>query len=145
VKIDLRPIGVIHTPFKTQEETPIQPFRSQEEGRVEVFREFEEGLLDIEHFSHIILLYHFHQIKEEKLIVKPFLDKKLHGVFATRYPFRPNHIGLSVVDLLRREGNILVVKHIDVLDGAPLIDIKPYVTVFDRKDDVRNGWVEGKT
>lgn len=144
MKIELKQIGIIHSPFKTKEETPIQPFKSGEVGRVEVFKGFEEGLQDIEQFSHIILVYYFHKIKDERLKVKPYLEDKVHGVYATRHPHRPNHIGVSTVALLKRENNILHVKNIDIVDGSPLLDIKPYVSVFDRRDNVKNGWLEGK-
>ena len=144
MKIELKQIGIIHSPFKTREETPIQPFKSKVVGRVEVFKDFEEGLEGIEQFSHIILVYYFHKIKDERLKVKPYLENKIHGVYATRHPHRPNHLGISVVDLVKREKNILVVKHIDILDGTPLLDIKPYVSAFDKRENVRNGWLEGK-
>ena len=144
MRIELRPIGIIHSPFKTKEETPIQPFRSEEIGKVEVFKGFEEGLEGIEGFSHIILVYYFHKVKDERLKVKPYLEDKFHGVYATRHPHRPNHIGISTVELLKRKRNVLYVKNIDILDGSPLLDIKPYVSVFDRRDNVKNGWLEGK-
>jgi tRNA-Thr(GGU) m(6)t(6)A37 methyltransferase TsaA len=144
MKIELKQIGIIHSPFKTKEETPIQPFKSEAMGRVEVFKDFEEGLEGIEQFSHLILVYYFHKIKDERLKVKPYLENKIHGVYATRHPHRPNHLGTSVVDLLERQGNILLVKHIDILDGTPLLDIKPYVSVFDRREGVKDGWLEGK-
>ena len=144
MKIELKQIGIIHSPFKTKEETPIQPFKSESIGRVEVFKDFEEGLEGIEQFSHVILVYYFHKIKDEQLKVKPYLQNKIHGVYATRHPHRPNHLGISVVDLVKREKNVLIVKHIDMLDGSPLIDIKPYVSAFDKRENVRNGWLEGK-
>ena len=140
----IRPIGVIHSPFKAKEKTPIQPFKSNKIGRVEVFEKFAPGLKDILGFSHIILIYRFHKSKNYKLLVRPFMDDKYHGVFSTRYPARPNQIGISVVRLLRQEGNILFVKGIDVLDGTPLLDIKPYVPDFDAAKKVRIGWLEGK-
>jgi tRNA-Thr(GGU) m(6)t(6)A37 methyltransferase TsaA len=144
MKIELKQIGIIHSPFKTKEETPIQPFKSEATGQVEVFKDFEEGLEGIEQFSHIILVYYFHQIRDERLKVKPYLVDHIYGVYATRHPHRPNHIGISTVELLRREGNILLVKKIDIVDGSPLLDVKPYVSAFDRRDSVRNGWLEGK-
>ena len=97
----MRPIGMIHSPFTNKKQTPIQPTRSQEIGRVEVFPEFVNGLQDLEGFTHIILLYIFHQSNGYTLLVKPFLDDQFHGLFATRYPCRPNPIGLSVVRLRR--------------------------------------------
>jgi tRNA-Thr(GGU) m(6)t(6)A37 methyltransferase TsaA len=138
----MRPIGVIHSPFQEKEQTPIQPSRSQAKGRVEVYPEFAAGLEDLEGFSHIILLYVFHQSSGFTLRVKPFLDDQQHGLFATRYPKRPNPIGISVVGLARREGNILEIEGVDVLDGTPLLDIKPYVSEFDLRRATRSGWLE---
>jgi tRNA-Thr(GGU) m(6)t(6)A37 methyltransferase TsaA len=136
----IHPIGIIHTPFTDQEKTPIQPSRSEAVGKVEVYPQFADGLKDIEGFSHIILLYVFHCSSGYTLAVKPFLDDQQRGLFATRYPSRPNPIGLSIVQLLRRNENELVVKGIDVVDGTPLIDIKPYVPEFDVRTEVRTGW-----
>jgi tRNA-Thr(GGU) m(6)t(6)A37 methyltransferase TsaA len=138
----MRPIGVIHSPFQEKEQTPIQPSRSRAKGRVEVYPEFAAGLEDLEGFSHIILLYVFHQSSGFTLRVKPFLDDQQHGLFATRYPKRPNPIGISVVKLARREGNILEIEDVDVLDGTPLLDIKPYVSEFDLRNGTRLGWLE---
>ncbi|OHE59757.1 MAG: tRNA (N6-threonylcarbamoyladenosine(37)-N6)-methyltransferase TrmO [Thermodesulfovibrio sp. RBG_19FT_COMBO_42_12] len=140
----IKPIGIIHSPFQSGAETPIQPSRSRANGQVEVFKEYQEGLEDIEGFSHIILIYWFHKSKGYSLKVKPFLDDTLRGVFATRAPSRPNQIGLSVVRLLERKENILYVKGIDVLDGTPLLDIKPHVPDFESGEIVRIGWLEGK-
>jgi tRNA-Thr(GGU) m(6)t(6)A37 methyltransferase TsaA len=109
---------------------------------VEVYPQFVDGLQDIEGFSHIILLYVFHQSSGYSLRVKPFLDDQLRGLFATRYPGRPNPIGLSVVRLLRRRENILEIEGVDVLDGTPLLDIKPYVPDFDVHTETRTGWYE---
>ncbi|MBN3033867.1 MAG: tRNA (N6-threonylcarbamoyladenosine(37)-N6)-methyltransferase TrmO [Candidatus Saganbacteria bacterium] len=142
--IKSRPIGIIHSPFKTKEEAPIQPFKSDAEGRVEVYEKYAAGLEGIEQFSHVILAYYFHQIKDERLKVKPYLDDNEYGVYATRHPHRPNHIGISTVRLLGRKGKILRVKNIDIVDGSPLLDIKPYVSAFDRRDNVKDGWLEGK-
>jgi tRNA-Thr(GGU) m(6)t(6)A37 methyltransferase TsaA len=144
MKFELKQIGIIHSPFKTKEEAPIQPFKSDVIGKVEVFKDFKEGLEGIEQFSHIILVYYFHQIKDERLKVKPYLVDDIYGVYATRHPHRPNHIGISTVQLLKREGNVLHVKNIDIVDGSPLLDIKPYVSAFDRRDNVKDGWLEGK-
>jgi tRNA (adenine37-N6)-methyltransferase len=136
----MRPIGVIHSPFTDKSQTPIQPTRSQAIGRVEVFPEFTGGMQDLEDFSHIILIYIFHCSSGYSLQVKPFLDDQLHGLFATRHPCRPNPIGLSVVKLLRRRDNILDVEEVDMLDGTPLLDIKPYVPDFDVRTDTKTGW-----
>ena len=140
----IKPIGVIHTPYKRMEDVPIQPSYSKEIGEIEVFKEYEEGLKDIEGFSHVIILYLFHKSQGYSLLVKPFLDSDKHGVFATRHPNRPNSIGISVVRLLERRGRILRVKGIDVIDGTPLMDVKPYVPNFDQAIDVKIGWLEGK-
>jgi len=136
----MRPIGVIHSPFTEKEHTPIQAARSQAAGQVEVFPEYVEGLQDIEGLSHIFLLYVFHCSEGYTLKVKPFLDDSLHGLFSTRYPYRPNPIGLSVVHLVARRENVLNVEGIDVLDGTPLLDIKPYVPDFDEHPSTRTGW-----
>ena len=138
------PIGVIHTPFECKKDTPIQPFKSKAIGRVKVFTKYKDGLCDIEGFSHLILIYRFHKSKGYRLKVKPFLDDELRGLFATRYPRRPNQIGLTVVKLLERKGSILSVKGIDIVDGAPLLDIKPYIPAFGPKEKVSIGWLEGK-
>ena len=138
----MRPIGVVYSPFTDKTQTPIQPTRSQAVGRVEVYPEFSGGLQDLEGFSHIILLYVFHRSEGFTLQVKPFLDDRERGLFATRYPRRPNPIGFSIVELQERRGNELVIKGVDVLDGTPLLDIKPYVPDFDVREKVRAGWYE---
>jgi tRNA-Thr(GGU) m(6)t(6)A37 methyltransferase TsaA len=136
----LQPIGVVHTPFTDPAQTPIQAARSSALGYIEVFPEFIDGLQDIEELSHLILLYVLHQHSDYALRVQPFLDDRLHGVFATRYPQRPNFIGLSIVQLLARRDHLLDFEGADMLDGTPLIDIKPYVPEFDVRTDVRIGW-----
>jgi len=141
----MRPIGVIHSPFTDKNQTPIQPSRSQAIGQVEVYPEFAEGLQDVEGFSHVILLYVFHCSTGYTLRVKPFLDDALHGLFATRYPCRPNPIGLSIVRLIARHGNVLEIEGVDMLDGTPLLDIKPYVPDFDARENVRVGWYETRS
>jgi tRNA (adenine37-N6)-methyltransferase len=146
MEIILHPIGVIHSPFTEKESTPIQSVRSQAIGWVEVYPEFAAGLKDIEQLSHLHLLYFFHQSFGYKLHVKPFLDDQEHGIFATRYPYRPNQIGLSTVRLLSCQENRLTVAGVDVLDLTPLLDIKPYVPDFDiRTEDVRTGWYETRS
>jgi tRNA-Thr(GGU) m(6)t(6)A37 methyltransferase TsaA len=142
--MEVTPIGTIRTPFKCKKDTPIQPFRSKAIGRIEVFKKYKDGLSDIEGFSHLILIYRFHKSRGHRLKVKPFLDDQLRGLFATRYPRRPNQIGLTIVELLKRQSNILFVKGIDVLDGTPLLDIKPYIPGFGPKETIRIGWLEGK-
>ena len=138
------PIGIVHSPFKEPRGTPIQPpAAAGVEGTVELEPAYVDGLKDLDGFSHIILLYHFHQSKPASLRVRPFMDDEAHGVFAMRGPSRPNPIGLSVVRLERVEGNLLRVKDVDIVDGTPLLDIKPYVPQFDARDhvDVRIGWL----
>jgi tRNA-Thr(GGU) m(6)t(6)A37 methyltransferase TsaA len=143
-EIRYRTIGTIHSPHQDIEGMPIQPAGAAGvRGRVEVDAEWAEGLQDLEEFSHVILLYHFHQAGPCRLIVTPFMDDRPHGVFATRAPRRPNPIGLSVVRLLAVEGGTLHVEGIDVLDGTPLLDVKPYVPEFDHFSVDRIGWLEG--
>jgi len=136
-----RPIGLIHTPFNRPEDTPIQGcFAPESHGQVELFQEYVEGLKDVLGFSHLILLYHFHQAKGYELLTKPFLDKDKRGVFATRYFKRPNSIGLSIVKLYSVRGNSLEVGWVDMLEGTPLLDIKSYVNLFDIRENVVDGW-----
>jgi tRNA-Thr(GGU) m(6)t(6)A37 methyltransferase TsaA len=143
--IQYRPIGIIHTPYKSPAGTPIQPPASKGvEADVEVFEKYAGGLTDLGEFSHIYLIYHFHRSKKFSLKVKPFLDNETHGLFATRAPSRPNSIGLSIVRLTGIKENILHVKNIDVLDGTPLLDIKPYVPEFDIRKVSKIGWMDKK-
>jgi tRNA-Thr(GGU) m(6)t(6)A37 methyltransferase TsaA len=139
--IIFRPIGVIHSEHASAGNTPIQPKFAQDcKGQAEIFPEFAEGLRDLDGFSHVYLIFHLHQAGAFKLKVKPFLQDVERGVFATRAPNRPNPIGLSVVELLRIEGNLLHLAGIDILDGTPLLDIKPFTTMFDCVQTSRNGW-----
>jgi len=140
-----KPIGVIRSPFTEKDKTPIQASRSQAVGQVEVYPEFADGLKDIDALSHIYVLYAFHESQGYKLHVKPFLDDREHGIFATRYPYRPNPIGFSIFRLLSREGNILTVEGMDVLNDTPLLDIKPYVPDFDLQTNVRAGLHETRS
>ena len=144
MELSLHPIGLIHSPFRDKGETPIQAAFSQAEGTVEVYPEYVAGLQDIEGFSHIILLYWFHRSDGYRLVVKPFMDQVERGLFSIRYPARPNPIGISVVELVRREGNQLHVQGLDVLDGTPLLDIKPFVPRFDHRENTRVGWLTDK-
>ena len=142
-EIKYRPIGVVHSPFKAPKGTPIQPAGAKgTSGIVEIFPEYIEGLKDIEGFSHIILLYHFHLSKGSTLLAKPFMDNEMHGVFAMRGSSRPNPIGLSVVRLVRVEGNMLHIRDVDIVDGTPLLDIKPYVPEFDMREVESIGWLK---
>jgi len=145
MKFGMKQIGIIHSPYKTKDECPIQGQAAPEgKGRIELFSEYEEGLETIETFSHIILFYIFDQAAEVRLSRPTFLDDMPHGVFASRHPCRPNGIGISIVKLLKRNRNILEVEGIDILDRTPLIDIKPYIPRFDYFPDANNGWVETK-
>ncbi len=143
MKIEYESIGIIHSPFKSPKGMPIQPAGAEGiTGTVEVFEEFAEGLKDLDGFSHVILIYHFHRSSGFDLHVAPFMDRSQRGIFATRAPRRPNPIGLSVVNLIKIEGAILHVRNIDILDGTPLLDIKPYVPDFDYHQVTHFGWLE---
>jgi tRNA-Thr(GGU) m(6)t(6)A37 methyltransferase TsaA len=145
-EITFRPIGVIRTPFTKNEGTPIQPPGGRDvRGTIELNPAFVEGLADLQGFSHIILLYHFHHAAETSLKVVPFLDTEPRGVFATRAPNRPNPLGLSVVRLVKIEGNRITISDVDILDGTPLLDIKPYIPDFDSRGTCRIGWIKGKS
>lgn len=138
-----KPIGIIRSIYKEPKGTPIQPVASPDsEGIIEIFEDYTDGLQDIEGFSHLILIFHMHLVKGSKLKVIPFLDTHEHGVFATRSPGRPNPIGFSVVKLGKVDGNRLFVKGIDIIDGTPLLDIKPFVTAFDIHKSEKAGWFE---
>ena len=142
MQVTYTPIGVIRSPFQTPEGMPIQPAGAVGiEGAIDIFEPYEQGLADLEGFSHIILIYHFHKVNGWDLTVTPFLDTEPLGLFATRAPRRPNPVGLSVVRLLSREGRRLRIEGVDVLDGTPLIDIKPYSPEFDHAESARTGWM----
>lgn len=141
--IHLSPIGVILTPFKEPKGTPIQACMAKgAEGRVKVFEEFREGLRDLDGFERIWLLYWFHRASKPRLLVTPFLGDQRRGLFATRAPCRPNPIGLSAVRLLRVEGTLLTVADVDIVDGTPLLDIKPYAPQFDCHRVKKSGWLD---
>ncbi len=142
MKIEYRPIGIIHSPFTQPEGMPIQPAGAVGiRGTVEIFEEFRAGLKDLQGFSHVILVYHLHRSEGFKLHVVPFLDSRPRGVFATRAPRRPNPIGISVVRLRRVRGGTMYIENLDILDGTPLLDVKPYVPDFDEPTQVRTGWL----
>ncbi|MBW1740611.1 MAG: tRNA (N6-threonylcarbamoyladenosine(37)-N6)-methyltransferase TrmO [Deltaproteobacteria bacterium] len=142
-EIRYKPIGVIHSPYKQPQGTPIQPAGAKGiNGEVEVFPEYAAGLKDVEGFSYIILIYHFHLSKKASLTVKPYMDSEVHGVFAIRGPSRPNPIGISVVRLVRIQDNILHIQDVDIVDGTPLLDIKPYVPDFDVREAKKIGWLK---
>ena len=136
------PIGTVHSPYKEKVEAPIQPKYSKEEGQIEIYPEFADGLKDLEGFSHIWVLFVFHKSDGYGLHVKPYLDEKARGVFACRAPRRPNPIGMSLMKLESINENILNVRGLDMLDGSPVLDIKPYVGDFDEFSDVKIGWLE---
>jgi tRNA-Thr(GGU) m(6)t(6)A37 methyltransferase TsaA len=143
MSVTFRYIGVIHSPFTRLEEMPVQPAgEAAGPGTVEVFSEFASGLKDLAGFSHVILIYHLHQAGRADLTVTPFPGSEPRGVFATRAPARPNPLGLSVARLAKVEGATLYLEEVDILDGTPLLDIKPYVPEFDYRPDARTGWLE---
>lgn len=141
--LELTPIGVIQTPFDEPEGMPIQPLgASGISGTVELFEAYRPGLRDLEGFSHIILLYHFHRSQGFDLQVVPFMDTEPRGLFSTRAPKRPNPIGLSIVQLDSIVEGVLHVSNVDILNGTPLLDIKPYIRQFDERPNARSGWVD---
>lgn len=143
--IEYRPIGFIRSPFKDTRGMPIQAAGAKGiAGTVEINPEFSEGLQDLNGFSHIFLIYHFHRSQGYSLLVKPFLEDSLRGVFATRAPKRPNAIGISVVRLVKIKGTTLHIEDVDVIDSTPLLDIKPYVPAFDLREAERTGWLADK-
>jgi tRNA-Thr(GGU) m(6)t(6)A37 methyltransferase TsaA len=141
--VSIEPIGIIHSPFTMLKDMPIQPKGAGDAiGTIELQPQYVEGLADVEGFSHIYLLYYFHQAPATKLTVMPFMDTVPRGVFATRAPVRPSHLGLSVVELVSVDGGRVTVRGIDVLDGTPLLDIKPYIERFDHPGETRSGWMQ---
>ncbi len=146
MNFSLQPLGTIHSPFKELVNMPVQPKGAKEHyATIEFKREYQEGLKDLSGFSHLYLIYYFHKVKEPKLSVVPFNDKTNtpRGVFSTRTPMHPNGLGLSVVELVSVEDNIVTIRGVDILDGTPLIDIKPYIENFDKiEGDVRSGWMK---
>jgi len=143
MEITYKPIGTIYTPFDNIHGMPIQPTsNTSERGTIIIDQPYADGLKDLDGFSHIYLLYHFHKVGQSKLQVTPFLDNSPRGIFATRAPSRPNPIGLSLVRLVRIEGNALHVDGVDILNGTPILDIKPFVPEFESIQDVRVGWLE---
>ncbi len=143
MKIEFRPIGIIHSPFFDLKEIPVQPTLARGvKATVEIFKEYQAGLKDLEGFSHIILLTYLHRSKGFSLEIIPHWDSKPRGLFATRSPRRPNPIGFSVVHLLKIEGGILYIENVDLLDGTPLLDIKPYIPEIDAIPEAKAGWFE---
>jgi len=141
--IIMHPIGVIHSPYKKRRNIPIQGrFKDDVEAWVELKDEYVKGLKDLEGFSHAILIYYFHKSNKEDIEGKPFLENEEHGIFAIRSPHRPNHLGLSVVKIKSIQENKMYFTQVDMIDGTPLIDIKPYVKYFDSRDDAVSGWLD---
>ena len=139
-------IGFIHTPFEDTVGIPIQACYSTVEGWIELFPKYFDGILDLIGFSHIILIYQFHKVQEVKMRVKPYLEEKTHGIFATRAPVRPNPIGISTVELLgiNESKSLLKIRGVDMLNVTPLIDIKPFIPHFDNRE-ARKGWLSNTT
>ena len=141
--ITIKPIGIIHTPYKTPKDIPIQGiFKNNIEGFLELNEEYCEGLKDLDAFSHAILLYYFDRTEREDLISQPFLEDEKHGIFAIRSPHRPNHIGISIVKIKKIIENKVYFTEVDMLDKTPLLDIKPFVKQFDNRENVVSGWVD---
>ena len=145
-KIEFKPIGIIHSPFKEPKGMPIQPAGAKGiKGTVEIFPEYKDGLKDLDGFSHIILIFNFHLSKNYNLKVMPYMEDEIRGVFATRAPRRPNQIGISIVRLDKIEDNIMYISNVDIIDGTPLLDIKPFVPKFDCFDideNTKGGWLK---
>lgn len=142
-QITMYPIGKIHSPYKKSKQIPIQGrFKDDVEAWVELDKKYTKGLKDLDKFSHCILIYYFHKSNKETIEGKPFLEDKKHGIFAIRSPHRPNHIGFSVVKIQKIQGNKLYFTELDIIDGTPLLDIKPYVKYFDCREDVISGWLD---
>ena len=142
-EIKITPLGIIHTPYEEPKNIPIQgTFKEHVEGFVKVKEKFVPGLKDLEEFSHAILIYYFHRSNKELLQGKPYLEDEKHGIFAIRSPHRPNHLGISIVRIRNITGNKLYFTEVDMLDGTPLIDIKPYCQHFDCREDVASGWLD---
>ena len=142
-QIIMHPIGKICSPYKESTDIPIQgTFKSDVEAWIELKDKYAGGLKDLDEFSHAIILYYFHKSQREEIEGRPFLEQDKHGIFAIRSPHRPNHIGLSIVKIKRIEANKLYFTEVDMLDGTPVLDIKPYVKYFDSRDGVRSGWLD---
>jgi tRNA-Thr(GGU) m(6)t(6)A37 methyltransferase TsaA len=141
--ITLHPIGVIHSPYKESKDIPIQGrFNDDIEAWIELNNEYVKGLKDLDKFSHAILLFYFHKSEKETIEGKPFLEDDKHGIFAIRSPHRPNHIGFSVVKIKNIKDNKIFFTEVDMIDGTPLLDIKPYIKYFDSREDVISGWLD---
>jgi tRNA (adenine37-N6)-methyltransferase len=141
--IQMKSIGIIHSPYKDPSEVPIQGrFREDAIATIELYHPYEKGLLDLDEFSHAYLLFHLHRSNKEHLQSSPYLEDTVHGVFAIRTPHRPNHIGLSIITIESIKDNIITFKGVDMIDGTPVLDIKPYISYFDDRQNTRSGWLE---
>lgn len=148
MKFTLKPIGIVHSPFKRKKDIESKKYAEAGGfdpilGELEVYKEFEDGLKDTEGFSHLIVIFVFHKSEGYRLHTQPLLEKILRGVFSTRSPNRPNPIGMTVVKVIERKKNIIKVSGIDMIDGTPILDIKPY-TSRDLKSPIRLGWLESR-
>jgi len=142
-EIMMTPIGFIHSPYKQVKDMPIQgKFKIGVQAWIELKEQYRTGLKDLDGFSHAIIIYHFHKSEKTEIEGKPFLEDNKHGIFAIRSPHRPNHIGLSVIKIEKIEANKLHFSEVDVLDGTPVLDIKPYVKHFDTRDNTVSGWLD---
>jgi len=142
-QITVQPIGIIHSLYTETKGIPIQgAFDDKTEAWIELRGEYADGLKDLDGFSHATLIYYFHRSRREEIEGRPFLERETHGIFAIRSPHRPNHIGLSVVKIKSIQDNLMHFTEVDVLDGTPLLDIKPYVKYFDSRDNVISGWLD---
>ena len=143
--LSYRPIGIISSPFKENIGIPRQSVGASDiKGTVKIFDEFSEGLKDLDGFSHIVVIFHLHRVTKWSLKASPPWDCRSHGVFATRSPYRPNPIGISVVQLESVDNNILHIAGIDMADGSPVLDIKPYIPDLNPTKDIRIGWLTNK-
>jgi len=143
--VSYRPIGIIHSPFKENVGIPRQAVGASEvKGTIEILDDFSEGLQDLGDFSHIVVVFHLHLVKSPRLKAYPPWDGREHGVFATRSPYRPNPVGVSVVRLVGIDGNNLHISGIDMAEGSPVLDIKPYIPDLNPTKEVKIGWLTGK-
>lgn len=142
-QIIMQPIGKIRSPYEQGKDVPIQGIlNSRAEAWIELKEKYTDGLRDLDGFSHAIILYYFHKSDREEIEAAPFLEPQKHGIFAIRSPHRPNHIGFSIVKIEKIKANKMYFTQVDMLDGTPVLDIKPYVKYFDSRDDVRCGWLD---
>jgi len=142
-QITMHPIGVIHSPYNETKDLPIQGrFKDDVEAWIELKYKYVKGLKDLDRFSHCIIVYYFHKSNRETIEGKPYLEEDKHGIFAIRSPHRPNHIGLSVVKIKRIKANKLYFTEVDMINGTPVLDIKPYVKYFDSRDNILSGWLD---